>query len=427
MKYYGLLLVLYISTSISCEGQFISQIGYRSDSSIEIPIFFKHKSFKDYAPRSSSFKFDPIVPSNKKTIVFDSCKFQGYTYLYFDKFPDFSIQACNLDYLESMSSTIKFINLINSKLQGIAIREDSINLLVVQKDTFANKTIDFETSCLNQILISDCYFKAPLLFQNCRFIDGVFIYRDHFDSKIAFNNCIFSYPVTLRDIVLPDTFDFENNDLNGYRGEVDLTGLIPDGDRKCELNLYGTNIDKLRLDMTNFELYFPKYANIHDSMYVYDQLLNEMKRNGFESSEGYKGIDITNRELTATTFSAKCSNFFQKYWWNYGYSKSRIIIWAISFLFLFYSINLIIFNKLIWTYPIDNFMKFYLDEKMKLKPKKMQIAVNCFMLTCVIFWGLRIKIDKFKLENYGICAYIMLQYMVGIVCVAYIANIIIAR
>jgi hypothetical protein len=46
---------------------------------------------------------------------------------------------------------------------------------------------------------------------------------------------------------------------------------------------------------------------------------------------------------------------------------------------------------------------------------------------CVVFWGLRIKIEIFKLKSYWICAYIMAQYLIGIICLAYIANIIITK
>lgn len=54
-------------------------------------------------------------------------------------------------------------------------------------------------------------------------------------------------------------------------------------------------------------------------------------------------------------------------------------------------------------------------------------TIYCFIYTGYIFWGIKLKLENIKLSNVSLALWIIFQYIVGIICLAYIANIIITR
>ena len=91
--------------------------------------------------------------------------------------------------------------------------------------------------------------------------------------KVSFRNCTFLETFVMRDVNLPDTINLQDANLSEMKADMDLTSFNPTK-KKCRINLYGVDIHKIKLRMTNFILYFPKLGlNFEDTAYVYQQFL----------------------------------------------------------------------------------------------------------------------------------------------------------
>jgi hypothetical protein len=95
-------------------------------------------------------------------------------------------------------------------------------------------------------------------------------------------------------------------------------------------------------------------------------------------------------------------------------------------------INFICFDKLIKIgYMLPKFQKAnsyfnskYRNNQLKLILKKTPCVI---IYTCMIFWGIRLEREKVGIDNFGVFFYIIVQYVVGLICLAYIANWIISN
>jgi hypothetical protein len=134
---------------------------------------------------------------------------------------------------------------------------------------------------------------------------------------------------------MPDILDFSNVKITE---EVDFS-KAKKVDSICKINIYGTDISKIKLRYEMFKLYFPKKDNIPFELQanVYEQLLNNFKKNGYIRS--YEKLDKEYKELYYIEKGGmyKIVNLFQKYWWGYGYDKLSILLYTIGFFVFFWS------------------------------------------------------------------------------------------
>lgn len=95
---------------------------------------------------------------------------------------------------------------------------------------------------------------------------------------------------------------------------------------------------------------------------------------------------------------------------------------------LFTGLNFIFWEKIIDTYDPakykEGFLSISSDNKFK---KVMKQILYVLYFTFFIFLGLRIDFEKLKLQNFKTIGLILLEYSIGIVCTAYILNIILTQ
>jgi hypothetical protein len=53
-------------------------------------------------------------------------------------------------------------------------------------------------------------------------------------------------------------------------------------------------------------------------------------------------------------------------------------------------------------------------------------AIYCLIYTSYLFWGLKLDFGKLKLANIPRAMLVIFQYLIGIICLAYLANYIIS-
>jgi hypothetical protein len=308
------------------------------------------------------------------------------------------------------------------------------------------------------------------------FTDLASFYMSEFDGPVDFSSTEFKGKVIFRKMrignlanfefngtVFPDSIDFSYIHIPNY--DIDLTHghlyssskmKISDHARRLSIlsnifkqlktyfvprlveqresgfiyvNLYNTDISKIKIDYKHFRLYFSneeadtvkfesRILDRDEKASIYESLLKNFKDRGQTESE-------TNLDIEYQYF--KGSNSTQVYlrdWWDrFGHEKERIFIHTFLFLFIF---TIITFFSLPFLH--ENIYQFNaINAKYAFWPR----LWFSFIYTSIIFFTFSLKIENLKFATgfkYIIgAAYIILIYAVGIICIAYMANFVLQK
>jgi len=233
-------------------------------------------------------------------------------------------------------------------------------------------------------------------------------------NYLLFDNCIFNMPsVNLQNI---DTLAFYN--CNNLKTRVSLD-LINTKLKYTYLKIRNSDLTNIDFNFSeNFRLIFSKDADEDAKEQIYNNLRDKFKREG--KSESYQNVDIQYQQYTFSTFGILGNfwNLVDKYWWNYSYSRIRIIFWTIGFIILFFIINLIIAKDLMTFYPIYKLNKDTPFSEFGWLKK----AVLILVLTMQIFFSLKIDLSTIKINRTGMMIYVFTQYSLGLICLFFLLN-----
>lgn len=188
---------------------------------------------------------------------------------------------------------------------------------------------------------------------------------------------------------------------------------------KTKINLTGTSSEKIKIDYHNFQLYFDSTASNDEKNAVYQGLLDNFKKNG--ESENYRLLDIEYHDFQAGFF-----NFFSKYWWNYGYSKWLIFIWSAIFVIVFSVFNYKFFLKAMAAYKIESINSWFVSKQgRQWQGTFWSGMIASILYTGAIFFGVRLDFEKFNFKHLRYAVFILFQFLLGLVCTAFIIHLII--
>ncbi len=277
-------------------------------------------------------------------------------------------------------------------------------------------------------------FYSDVSFAGAQF-DSIVDYRFvRFDSLVDFGNTKFNSDVYFDSTLLPNYLSFQN--AQEINNEIDLTNTrINPNYSACNINLINANIDKIRFRYSRFNLYFPKGTGPDIKSNVYEGLLIKLQKEGFTAS--FEKLDKEYLEFKYLENSGngdweRIVNWINKHWWGYGYDKELIIRNTLILFCIFLIINFGFFNDMVnKVYRIEQFsyskkeINFLLDNN---TPKIIFIAI---LYTAFIFFGLKFNRKDIKIkENLTGWRFLFLinfftQFIVGLICLAYLANFII--
>lgn len=314
------------------------------------------------------------------------------------------------------------------------------------QDTFANSaSIQFSTF-KNRADFSYTRFDSDALFMNNIIqilgMRGTHVSRDldftstQFRQIAWFNQLEFGDTgvVYFNDATLPDTLVF--SDIQKIPHEIDLTvANYKDSDRldcnnayrKHNILLYHLNYSKFHLPYRYFHLIFddpdPEHK-IHitgdDRNAVYEGMLKNFKDRG--QSESYRLLDLEYQQYKWGKPYFHRLWWLPKYWWNYGYDKEYVFFWTAFFLLLFTSLNCLCLdclNRDVYEVP-------FLTAQLE-KGEKYKLFWHSFLYTAFIFFRLTIDFERLKFRKIGYTLYILVINIIGIVCLAYLANFVIQK
>lgn len=357
------------------------------------------------------------------------------------------------DYSTKYGDTISRICLFGAKNFNLVI---NLNHLTFTERVYFNfakfeKHCNFNNSIFkNDLDFENSIFKDDVDFESSIFNGVVFtkatVCKRLFFSNVVFkNSCLFnslnlsdSSDLIFLNTEFPDTIDFSNNfniphDIDFSKGNFDRIDNFRESKKKKSLiYLYKTDISKLHLDYIHFSLLLPdstiSYYNekkmaltSDDKESMYEALLSNFKTRG--QNQSYKICDVEyhtykwKRHWLSSIFV-----WLPKYWWNWGYNKEYIFYWIIAFV-LFFSLTTSFFlSKL--NPDVCHISNIPLDAHKKKYPRRLWYS---FMYTCIIFFSFTLKLDNIKFDKILSSIYIIMIYVIGLVCLGYLANYILQK
>lgn len=306
--------------------------------------------------------------------------------------------------------------------------------------------------------LEDCIFFDSALFYSNNFYDHVYFNGATFKSKVSFGWTRFDTYASFANLktgdstqfdftmsTLPDTIDFSYN--QSLKNEIDLTlanymrynpetrgyntGERPPDNRIRYINLYRSDIQKFHLDYSHFRLLLTDPAigfdlSEDESTSIYEALLKNFKDRG--QMESYKLLDIEYQQFRDKTF-LKFNSRISKWWWNFGYDKGKIFGHTFLFLILFSLANFFWLNNLNnreGVYHIERIPRVpSINSKVTVKKLFSRLWYS-FMYTSCIFFLFSLKTENLNFKKSGII-YIIFLYILGIVCIAYMAGFVLSR
>jgi len=268
-------------------------------------------------------------------------------------------------------------------------------------------------------------FDSMVNFERARFNSEVNFFEATFNSLADFSEVIFNESPSFYNTIIPDTLLFQKVQLNN--GSIlDLnTIVLKAGRQKCIIDLREFPIDKIKLRWDNFNLYYPLGKRSHQFNYqeirgVYNDLLKRFSDLGYTAS--YEECDKEFREFQYKYdpgYKAGIGfllNFIDNFWWGYGYDLWRIALNSLIILLIFTVINYFQFKQLNEdVYKITRVYDAY-QNKSGLK------FTYVLIYTSLIFFGISLKIDNFYFARLGSAIWLLFQFVVGLLCLAFIVN-----
>ncbi len=253
-----------------------------------------------------------------------------------------------------------------------------------------------------------------------------------FSKEANFRYVKFSEGANFDNITLPNTINFLHLDLDSLKGEIDFSSAKRDStaiaeNKPCLINLMGTDVSKIKLPYINFKLWFPdSKITFAQKSNLYEQLLKKVKADGFTQS--FEKLDAEYQEFRYLENGQPMLNWLLKNWWGYSYKK-ELVFRNTGLLFgIFFLINFLLFPVLIskmygLKHPKEVENPDFLRQKSSHFFKRIPIV---FYYTGLIFFGLKVEIERLNYTNIWALSYFFLVYTSGVICLGFIANIIIS-
>lgn len=292
---------------------------------------------------------------------------------------------------------------------------------------FLDTAVFTDATFLSSADFSHDTFNRAVYFDDVTFLKDAHFEYARFPHYAKFTNLVSTAGGTIRfdDATLPDTLDFSQNPA--LLGKIDLTTANFDDPDPHYLFLYNTDISKFKLDYFHFRLLVPDSTitpsldSIHQRITkdqkeaMYEALLANFKNNGQE--ESYKRLDIEYQQFKWRSSGAPVVAWVLAIWWNFGYSKGYVFIWIGVSLLVFSLINsgcLGMLNDHVY----EVFKPGVVDGKARYGRKLWQSLIY----TSNIFFRLTLDRDGMKFEKFWPTLYFFLIYVLGVLCLGYLAN-----
>lgn len=353
-------------------------------------------------------------------VNFGNAKFKGEVKWNKAKLPDkldFSFvtleKLCNFQVAEYDSTRICRINLYGTDLKNIRFNYQNFRLYFPEYLTYAQIQAEYKRIYRHFIIRGQT--KDALALKE--------------DQSKADTNWAYER--------LPDSLDYSELELEKT---CDFEYAIVDSGAFCYINLYRTDLTKIRFDYTRFRLYFPKELSISQQQNEYERVYRYFKENSQMSDVEEIGKEMYEHQYIAgkTGLSwiwGNIINFINKHWWGYGFDKQLIMRNSVIVFTFFWIFNLLFYARLnrrvyeipfLWSHfrcPVEPIMGF----SFKRIKTAWRMLFPSFFYTLLVFFGFKLSFDRLNYQNKWGVAYIVFQFILGLVCIGFLVNYVVGR
>ena len=263
-------------------------------------------------------------------------------------------------------------------------------------------------------------------FSNSKF-NGQLDFRETvFGTKLQLNSLQSDnkIKVDFENTQLPDTLELHYNESIFDEIDLRLTKLdslrkrAGNSNRKCKISLIGTDINSIKINYKNFQLYFPQELNLSfsDTVKVYESLIRSLEKQGETSDK--KKFHIEFKKLVYQKNGQWIQDKFDWVLFNYGYDfNNRIVLIGLVLFTLFIIINktkIDILNTHVYTLDIvTNYLE--LSKSSRGVNKIKYGYISALLYTSILFFGVKFEIDHFQKTKFRYMLWVLIIYFIGIV------------
>ena len=343
---------------------------------------------------------------------------------------------------------------------GIGLtRKTEINNLGFNVCDFLSE-VDFqELDIRGDVSLTLCTFEKEIAFDGTHFNGKVFLYS-RYEGNITFRKCSFiktafiglalekeNSEMSFMGATLPDTLDFSSLSVN--KGIVDLSGIKVDSGRidhngyyaAHNLVLHGCDLSKFKMNYAYFRMLTVGTDNsptpADEVVSMFEALLKNFRDHGQQESARKLDIEYRKYKWSQKPIYMRWLGNVSDLWWLFGYEKERIFGWTFLLLSTLTVITLIFLpflqRKVYTMEPIEKAEQLSTTRRQNIKSpysgtRRLWYAI---VYTSSLFFQITLKVEKlhFTSKFWHIVGtlYIVLVYTTGIICLAYMANLILQK
>jgi len=207
------------------------------------------------------------------------------------------------------------------------------------------------------------------------------------------------------------------------------------------IKLREIDFDRIKLAYDRFSFHVDSLQCHQHRIWIYQKILKHISEEGMTEQYVRYNTDFT--ELRDGINRQYFTNWISKMWWNKGRNKTRVVYWCIGSFSFFLFFNFFFVKLLPLVYYPQNFDEYFYGKNQmylegcsstssvtRLKSKFLLFWFKLWGIiwyTTFIFWGLKLNLDALKFKSLWLVMYIILQYAVGLIFVAYIVSFVIIR
>lgn len=292
---------------------------------------------------------------------------------------------------------------------------------------------DLNKAKIEHLIIKDCNI-SKLLLNEAEIFRTFSLLNGRIDTAELNNTLLPSY-IAIHSINLDHAqpIDFKHLKAPLESNESTTYGL------ERTLGISNTDLDKLLLPYDRFSFHIDTLQHPTRKIWIYEKLLKHLKEAGLIGK--YEWYESEYEDIIDNQEHQWLTNQLNIFWWGKGHHKSRTVKIALGAFLLFFIINGIFFDYLrqvYWPSSFDDYFARIQSKQISKNIERKQVALNkvkyytrwCFgtmLYTSFIFWGLRLDIHDLKLRNPFVVLYVIFQYVLGLLFLAYIINFIVVR
>lgn len=294
----------------------------------------------------------------------------------------------------------------------------------VQINTTKVKEINFQDLEMNSFIAR----KSDLL---CLNLKNAAVKKTFLLGQVRLDSANF-YLTELPQFITLDSVDVKIDgiiDLSKLKHIKKNTPYVYELERTMRIS--DTDFDKFKLVYDRWNFHVDTLQGIQRQNWIYEKMLKRFADAGLTSKHEYYLYQLN--QVKNAISHGQIRNWINEFWWNNGTNKTKAVVNSVMLFFIFFLFNCVFYKKLEDVYMPDTFKDYHDMVKNKYRNRTTGTFLWCsnvlgtFIYTSYVFWGLRLDFPSLRIRCWWLFLMLILQYIVGLVCVAYIISFIIVR